>query len=224
MQVLTWQQEEYFFTIPYTQLISCFDQRKLGSSITVHCHDEDTCEISEDNERIGIALSAFFQVLQNSQSVGLSETFCNFIIKLETDDCPLKSPLRFDRNEDKLRPPQGLLVFYIPFRMISYWLNQACCVDISIIPTNPMVKVKACGVSLLFQKNGGMFIGKIMKGLFGSPDFVHKFMVDHILNRQNHVDVSSLVEGGANARSYWLNALHRFVLIQVSLPKYLYLV
>ncbi|XP_050946102.1 TMV resistance protein N-like isoform X3 [Cucumis melo] len=210
IEVLTWQQEEYFFTIPYTQLISCFDHRKLGSSITVHCH-QNTYE-SRDNERIGIALSAFFQVQENPQNIGHSETtFCNFIINLETDDCPLKSPLIFNKNEDKLRPPRGLLVFFIPFRIISYWLDQSCCVDISIIPTNPMVKVKACGVSLLFQQNGGVFIGKIMKGLFGSPDFAHKFMLEHILNQQNHVDVSSLVEGGPNARSYWLNALHRTV-------------
>ncbi|KAG6592337.1 Disease resistance protein RUN1, partial [Cucurbita argyrosperma subsp. sororia] len=207
IEVLTWQQEKYFFLIPYPNFIACFDDKRYGCSITAHCPPD---YISEENARIGIALGATFEI-QNNQWNENSKITCDFIIRMETDECPLKSALVFDGNKDELQSPVGLVVFYVPMRRIEGWLNQCCCIDVSIMTDNPFVKVKWCGASIIYEQNAGSFIGKIIKALFGSPGKYHTSIVDHILNRQNRVDVSSLVDGGARYKTSWLNALQRTI-------------
>lgn len=191
--------------IPYPNFIACFDDKRYGCSITAHCPPD---YISEENARIGIALGATFEI-QNNQWNENSKITCDFIIRMETDECPLKSALVFEGNKDELQSPVGLVVFYVPMRRIEGWLNQCCCIDVSIMTDNPFVKVKWCGASIIYEQNAGSFIGKIIKALFGSPGKYHTSIVDHILNRQNRVDVSSLVDGGARYKTSWLNALQR---------------
>ncbi|XP_023535306.1 TMV resistance protein N-like [Cucurbita pepo subsp. pepo] len=176
IEVLTWQQEKYFFVIPYPNFIACFDDKRYGCSITAHCPPD---YISEENARIGIALGATFEI-QNNQWNENSKITCDFIIRMETDECPLKSALVFEGNKDELQSPVGLVV-------------------------------KWCGASIIYEQNAGSFIGKIIKALFGSPGKYHTSIVDHILNRQNRVDVSSLVDGGARYKTSWLNALQRTI-------------
>uniref|UniRef100_A0A9I9DXM6 TMV resistance protein N-like n=3 Tax=Cucumis melo TaxID=3656 RepID=A0A9I9DXM6_CUCME len=209
LEVLTWQQEQYFFVIPYPNFIACFDEKRYGFSITAHCPPD---YVSEDNPRIGIALGAAFEVQKHEISNNNSpKVCCDFIVKMETDECPLKSPLVFDGNKDELKSQMGLSVFYIPTNRISRWLNQCCCIEVSIITDNPFVKVKWCGASILYEQNAGSFIGKIIKALFGSPDKYHTSIVDHLLNRQNRVDVSTLLDGGARYKTSWFNALQRTI-------------
>ncbi|XP_038889439.1 TMV resistance protein N-like [Benincasa hispida] len=209
IEVLTWQQEKYFFVIPYPSFIACFDEKRYGFSITAHCPPD---YINEENPRIGIALGASFEVQKHEISNNNnSKICCEFIVKMETDECPLKSALVFDGNKDELESPVGLSVFYIPMRRISGWLNQCCCIDVSIMTDNPLVKVKWCGASILYEQNAGSFIGKIIKAFFGSPGRYHTSIVDHILNRQNRVDVSTLLDGGAHYKTTWFNALQRTI-------------
>ncbi|CAK9313944.1 unnamed protein product [Citrullus colocynthis] len=212
IEVLTWQQEKYFFVIPYPNFIGCFDEKRYGFSITAHCPPD---YISEENPRIGIALGAAFEVQKHeisNNNNNNSKVSCEFIVKMETDECPPKSALVFDGQKDELENSVGLSVFYIPMKRISGWLNQCCCIDISIITDNPFVKVKWCGASILYQQNAGNFIGKIIKALFGSPGKYHTSIVDHILNRQNRLDVSTLLDnGGARYKTSWLNAFQRTI-------------
>ncbi|XP_022141875.1 uncharacterized protein LOC111012131 isoform X2 [Momordica charantia] len=208
LEVLTWQQEKYYFVIPYPNFIACFDDKRYGFSITAHCSPDYT---SEENPRIGIALGAAFEVQKHQNNNNNSKLSCDFIIRMETDECPLKSALVIDGNTDELDSPHGLVVFYIPMTKISEWLNQCCCIDVSIITDNPLVKVKWCGASILYEQNAGKFIGRIIKSFFGSPGKYHTSIVDHILNRQKRVDVSSLLDGGARYKTCWLNALQRTI-------------
>lgn len=193
--------------LPYPNFIACFEEKRYGFSITAHCPPE---YVSEENPRIGIAIGAAFEVQRHENDN--SEVCCEFIIRMETDECPLKSPLIFDGNKDEFKWPHGLSVFYIPMRKISSWLNQCCCIDVSIITDNPSVKVKWCGASVLYEQNAGIFIGKIIKAFFGSPGKYHTSIVDHILNRQKRVDDSTLLDdGGARYKTSWLNALERYL-------------
>uniref|UniRef100_A0A0A0KXU7 TIR domain-containing protein n=1 Tax=Cucumis sativus TaxID=3659 RepID=A0A0A0KXU7_CUCSA len=215
IEVLTWQQVNYSFVIPYPNLIACFEEKKYGFSITAHCPPD---YISEENPRIGIALGAAYEVVQQqfesnkNNNNNNSKFCCEFTVKMETDECPIKSPLVFDGNEQELDSPMGLSVFYIPMKEISSWLNQCCCIDISIITDNPFVKVKWCGASILYEQNAGSFIGNIIKDLFGSPGKYHASIVDHLLNRQNRVNnVSTLMDGGARYKTSWFNALQRTI-------------
>uniref|UniRef100_A0A9I9DRU2 TIR domain-containing protein n=1 Tax=Cucumis melo TaxID=3656 RepID=A0A9I9DRU2_CUCME len=210
--VLTWQQVTYFFLIPYPDFIACFEEKKYGFSITAHCPPD---YISEENPRIGIALGAAFEVDQQqfeSDSNNIdSKICCEFTVKMETDECPIKSPLVFDGNTYELDIPMGLSFFYIPMKEISSWLNQCCCIDVSIITDNPLVKVKWCGASILYEQNAGSFIGNIVEGLFGYPGKYHTSIVDHLLNRQNRTvnNISTLKDGGARYKTSWFNALQR---------------
>ncbi|KAL4017388.1 hypothetical protein IC575_020940 [Cucumis melo] len=210
IEVLTWQQEKYFFVIPYPNFIGCFDKKEYGFSITACCEPD---YISEENPRIGIALGAAFAVQKHemSNNSNNAKICCEFIVKMETDDCPPKSALVFDGQRDELESPVGLSVFFIPMKRISTWLNQSCCIDISIVTDNPFVKFKWCGASILYEQNAGSFIGKIIKALFGSPGRYHTSIVDHILNRQNRVDVSTLLDGGARYKTSWYNAFQRTI-------------
>ncbi|KAL4017387.1 hypothetical protein IC575_020939 [Cucumis melo] len=214
IEVLTWQQVTYFFLIPYPDFIACFEEKKYGFSITAHCPPD---YISEENPRIGIALGAAFEVDQQqfeSDSNNIdSKICCEFTVKMETDECPIKSPLVFDGNTYELDIPMGLSFFYIPMKEISSWLNQCCCIDVSIITDNPLVKVKWCGASILYEQNAGSFIGNIVEGLFGYPGKYHTSIVDHLLNRQNRTvnNISTLKDGGARYKTSWFNALQRTI-------------
>ncbi|CAK9313996.1 unnamed protein product [Citrullus colocynthis] len=199
LEVLTWQQKFYYFLIPYPSFIlSCFDKKRYGFSITPHCPPD---YISEENPRIGIALGAAFKVQEHEISKNNnSKPSCEFIIKLETDECPLKSALVFDGNEVESESTMGLSVFYIPMNLITGWLNQCCCIAVSITTDNPFVKVKWSGASVLYQQNAGTFIGNIVKAFFGSPGRYHKSIVHHILNSLKRVQSSTLLDGGAVTR------------------------
>ncbi|XP_031741455.1 LOW QUALITY PROTEIN: uncharacterized protein LOC101204365 [Cucumis sativus] len=210
IEVLTWQQEKYFFVIPCPNCIGCFDKKKYGFSITACCEPD---YISEENPRIGIALGAAFEVQKHEMRNNSNDAkiCCEFIVKMETDECPPKSAIVFDGQRDELGSPVGLSVFYIPMKRISSWLNQSCCIDVSIVTDNPFVKIKWCGASILYEQNAGSFIGNIIKDLFGSPGKYHTSIVDHILNRQNRVDVSTLLDGGARYKTSWSNAFQRTI-------------
>ncbi|XP_030935991.1 TMV resistance protein N-like [Quercus lobata] len=178
---------KYDYIFPCIKIPAWFRNQSFCSDIRMKL----PANLQEEKRLMGIAVCAYYTV--NKQLVGYSEnqdltSFLNFYHPLSSNEVLTRHKVFQDSKDIFVGSSCRILVFYLPH--MFFGLKGCAYIEASFEHNNSGVRVKECGIRLVYEQDVEEFVQILVKCMLQSPEAYHNFYYQNLVDQ-----VRKMMEG-----------------------------